>query len=119
MPLISVVVRSLKGDELYSCNSIDSDASVLELKKAFIRGSKLLKKKGHGYERVALKMNEEKGPYMADNQKKISQHPELEGKQEVTLYYKDLGRQASWTTVFLIEYAGPMLITLLLWIFQE
>jgi hypothetical protein len=64
-------------------------------------------------------MNTEKGPYMSNNQKKISDHAELNLDQKVTLYYKDLGRQASWTTVFLIEYAGPLLITLFLWMFQE
>ena len=35
------------------------------------------------------------------------------------LFFKDLGPQVSWTTVFLVEYFGPILITLLLVIFQK
>uniref|UniRef100_A0A4X2KTA3 Trans-2,3-enoyl-CoA reductase-like n=1 Tax=Vombatus ursinus TaxID=29139 RepID=A0A4X2KTA3_VOMUR len=31
----------------------------------------------------------------------------------VTLYFTDLGQQVSWTTVFLAEYAGPLLIYLI------
>jgi len=34
---------------------------------------------------------------------------------KVALTYKDLGPQISWTTVFLVEYFGPILITLSLW----
>lgn len=29
------------------------------------------------------------------------------------LYFKDLGPQVGWTTVFLTEYAGPLIIYLL------
>ncbi|XP_029456762.1 trans-2,3-enoyl-CoA reductase-like [Rhinatrema bivittatum] len=31
----------------------------------------------------------------------------------ITLYFTDLGQQVSWTTVFLTEYSGPLLIYLL------
>ena len=41
----------------------------------------------------------------------------LEG--DSVLYFKDLGAQVSWTTVFLVEYAGPILITLILILFQQ
>ncbi|XP_010624994.1 trans-2,3-enoyl-CoA reductase-like [Fukomys damarensis] len=34
----------------------------------------------------------------------------------VTLYFTDLGRQVSWTTVFLAEYTGPLLIYLLFYL---
>lgn len=33
------------------------------------------------------------------------------------LYFKDLGPQISWKTVFLVEYAGPLI--LYLWIYQR
>ncbi|XP_008138559.1 trans-2,3-enoyl-CoA reductase-like [Eptesicus fuscus] len=34
----------------------------------------------------------------------------------VTLYFTDLGRQVRWTTVFLAEYTGPLLIYLLFYL---
>nr|XP_019612558.1 PREDICTED: trans-2,3-enoyl-CoA reductase-like isoform X5 [Rhinolophus sinicus]XP_019612559.1 PREDICTED: trans-2,3-enoyl-CoA reductase-like isoform X6 [Rhinolophus sinicus] len=34
----------------------------------------------------------------------------------VTLYFTDLGKQVSWTTVFLAEYTGPLLIYLLFYL---
>ena len=35
---------------------------------------------------------------------------------ECKLYFKDLGPQIGWTTVFLAEYAGPLFIFLLFYI---
>ena len=37
----------------------------------------------------------------------------------MTLYFKDLGWQIGYRTVFYIEYAGPIMITLLLLFFRE
>lgn len=37
----------------------------------------------------------------------------------VVLVFKDLGLQISWKLVFLIEYFGPILITVLLVLFQK
>nr|XP_042113502.1 trans-2,3-enoyl-CoA reductase-like isoform X2 [Peromyscus maniculatus bairdii] len=34
----------------------------------------------------------------------------------ITLYFTDLGRQVSWTTVFLAEFSGPLLIYLLFYL---
>ena len=38
---------------------------------------------------------------------------------DVTLYFKDLGPQVGWDTVFYLEYAGPIVITLALIFFRE
>ena len=38
---------------------------------------------------------------------------------QVTLKFKDLGPQVSWTTVFLVEYGGPIAIILLLLYFRK
>ena len=53
---------------------------------------------------------------MTDNTMPLSHY--ISGN-EVKLSYKDLGPQVGWTTVFLVEYFGPMLITALLALFQE
>lgn len=34
---------------------------------------------------------------------------------DIRLYYKDLGPQVSWSTVFYLEYAGPLVIYSLVW----
>ena len=47
----------------------------------------------------------------------------LEGKvatdSTIRLVYKDLGAQVSWKTVFLVEYFGPILFSVLLVVFQQ
>lgn len=43
---------------------------------------------------------------------------EIEGSEKlsgVRLYYKDLGPQVAWSTVFYLEYAGPLMIYSLVW----
>ncbi|VDL63885.1 unnamed protein product [Hymenolepis diminuta] len=43
---------------------------------------------------------------------------EIEGSEKlsgVCLYYKDLGPQVAWSTVFYLEYAGPLMIYSLVW----
>lgn len=42
----------------------------------------------------------------------------LAKREPIVLIYKDLGRQISWQLVFLIEYFGPILFTLLYVVFQ-
>jgi len=44
----------------------------------------------------------------------LSEYLKVDSPQEdgfIIVYFKDLGTQVSWTTVFLVEYAGPILIT--------
>jgi very-long-chain enoyl-CoA reductase len=56
-------------------------------------------------------LNEVRGAPLSDKTQKLSQY--IDGDSAV-LYFKDLGMQVSWTTVFLVEYFGPILITLFL-----
>jgi len=53
----------------------------------------------------------EKTIALGDKTKPLSHY--IKG-EDTTLVFKDLGMQISWTTVFLVEYFGPILITLLL-----
>ena len=55
--------------------------------------------------RIALR-TEPKGKFLADSVK-IFKHEGF--KEGSVLYFKDLGPQIGWSTVFLCEYAGPLL----------
>ena len=74
----------------------------------------MLEKRKIGVERIRLTVGEARGPALSDKTKPISEYCK---EPEVTLYFKDLGMQISWTTVFLVEYFGPILITMLLIMF--
>ena len=64
-----------------------------------------------------MTVGEQRGAALADKTKKIEEYFGSSIEKEVTLYFKDLGMQISWTTVFLVEYFGPILITVMLILF--
>merc|ERR1711879_188755 len=47
-----------------------------------------------------------------EDEKKLSTYNLLCGKRDDAVYFRDLGPQIAWKTVFLVEYAGPLLIYL-------
>ncbi|XP_071598657.1 trans-2,3-enoyl-CoA reductase-like isoform X6 [Heliangelus exortis] len=61
--------------------------------------------------RVGLQL-ERNGPYLKDSINIQS----LAVSSIITLYFTDLGQQVGWTTFFLTEYSGPLLIYLLFYI---
>ncbi|XP_075785353.1 trans-2,3-enoyl-CoA reductase-like isoform X3 [Pelodiscus sinensis] len=61
--------------------------------------------------RIGLRL-ERNGPYLKDSVSIQS----LAVSSIITLYFTDLGQQVSWTTVFLTEYSGPLIIYLLFYI---
>uniref|UniRef100_A0A452IDR0 Trans-2,3-enoyl-CoA reductase-like n=1 Tax=Gopherus agassizii TaxID=38772 RepID=A0A452IDR0_9SAUR len=61
---------------------------------------------------VKHKFHKAYGPYLKDSASIQS----LAVSSIITLYFTDLGQQVSWTTVFLTEYSGPLLIYLLFYI---
>jgi len=69
-------------------------------------------KKGANVQRQCLRL-EVKGKALSDSETIKSLSLKAGGK----LYYKDLGPQISWKTVFLLEYAGPLV--LYLWLYQR
>ncbi|KAG9230364.1 steroid alpha reductase-like protein [Amylocarpus encephaloides] len=60
-------------------------------------------------ERLGLS-DPEKKRLLSDRKALVSQHKEIMAGREIIV--RDLGPQASWTTVFIIEYLGPILIHL-------
>jgi len=65
---------------------------------------------------VRLTLNGPGGAVLSDKTKPLSFYIQ---SADATLLYKDLGRQVGWKTVFLVEYAGPIAITLLLLLFRK
>jgi len=56
---------------------------------------------------------EARGKSLSDSQTIKSLSLKADGK----LYYKDLGPQIGWKTVFLLEYAGPLVVYF--WLYQR
>jgi len=80
----------------------------------------LIGKQNFDINRVRLTVGNAKGRAVVDKRATLGLlFKEEAGKDEIVLVFKDLGRQISWTTVFLVEYFGPILITGLLATFQQ
>ncbi|CAF0718060.1 unnamed protein product [Brachionus calyciflorus] len=80
---------------------VGSSANVLDVKKA------IQAQKSYLYpDRIMLRL-EATGKPLKDEEK-------VSGN--VKLYFKDLGPQVGWTTVFLTEYAGPLVIYLIFYL---
>lgn len=100
------------------CNiELQGNSTVSELMKNIIRASENLKKKNFDINRMRLTVGDAKGRALSDKTEVLSTI--FKDQLENTLVFKDLGRQISWKLVFLIEYFGPILITLFLVAFQK
>ena len=66
--------------------------------------------------RLRFTVNEIRGTALTDHTKPMSHYIT---DASVTLYFQELGPQIGWDTVFYIEYAGPILTTLLFIVFRE
>ena len=58
-------------------------------------------------------MNQKAGKPLKDEQKLVDLNP---SGGSLKLFFKDLGPQVGWTTVFLTEYAGPLFIYLIFYL---
>ena len=78
-------------------------STILDVKKAI----GVQKRKYDDVNRQELRL-EPKGKFVKDEQTL----GELGVENRAMLYFKDRGLQIGWTTVFLTEYAGPLLVYL-------
>ena len=92
---------------LISSVQVSPSTTILELKNRIHDA-----KKGPYAGRQMLRL-EAKGPGLKDEDPLSSTGFKSGGK----LYMKDLGPQIAWTTVFLAEYAGPLVVYL--WIYTR
>lgn len=86
---------------------VNSSTTVGEIKQQLYK----LKKAPYVH-RQSLRL-EAKGKALSDSETVKSLSLKPNGK----LYYKDLGPQIGWKTVFLLEYAGPLAVYL--WLYQR
>ena len=92
------IVHARSGKSLAILHNVAADTSVEELRRRFQAAS------DRPLERIALKADA-KGKLLKDDATLDSLGADIK-----TLYFKDLGPQVGWITVFLCEYSGPLFI---------
>jgi len=97
------VVKARGNGSLVTIESISPNCSIAELKKQVARQKPKLYPDRQSYR------TEPTGKSVKDSQKLSELNVAKTGK----IYFKDLGPQIGWSTVFLAEYLGPLLIYLI------
>ena len=105
---ITVTVVDRNNKVLGEYPGISRSETVESFKKTLLKNCEAIRKRKIGVERIRLTVGDSRGPALQDKQKSIGEY--LPGNA-ATVVFKDLGLQISWTTVFLVEYFGPILIT--------
>lgn len=98
MELEILKVGSSGAHSILTLTGVDRSATIGQVKKLISA-----KKSALYPERIALR-SEAKGKSLADSVQ-LNKLELVKGKE---LYFKDLGPQIGWSTVFLCEYAGPL-----------
>lgn len=109
---LKIISRS--GKELGTLTLSDK-STLLDLKKKFHEKCKIYIVKQYSPDRQRFCIKNASGPALNDDSSSLSSLL----KEERTLCFKDLGLQLSWRMVYIIEYAGPLLIAPLLYYFPE
>lgn len=87
--------------------NVDSSKTILDVKRAFnVQKSYLYP------DRQMFKLDTTSKP-LKDEELLVNLKPNDSDGNALKLYFKDLGPQVGWTTVFLTEYAGPLFIYLI------
>ena len=113
---INVTVKDRKDDVIATFPKVDMQMTVQDFKKLFLTECEPIRKKKLYPARLRFTVTEQRGTVLADPKGKMSQYIDT---PTVTLYFKDLGPQIGWDTVFYIEYAGPIIMTLALLYFRK
>ena len=113
---INITVKDRSEKVLITFENIEMDMTVQDFKKLFVAECLYAKSKNLYPARLRFTVNEASGIPLTDVTKQMSHYIE---ESTATLYFKDLGPQIGWDTVFYIEYAGPILMTALLLILRE
>ena len=120
MPMLRINVFDRKDKKICDVyQEWNKDSKVVELMKAI---NKEGFKGKFDLNRMRLQFNDAKGAALNKKGLLMEFFEKQEGfnpDQPIKLVFKDLGTQVSWTTVFLVEYFGPILITGTLIAFQK
>ncbi|KAG5320607.1 TECR reductase, partial [Acromyrmex heyeri] len=102
-----IEILSTKSSKVIANVNVNANTTIGEVKQEL---HKL--KKAANINRQSLRLDA-KGKSLSDSETIKSLSLKTGGK----LYYKDLGPQIGWKTVFLLEYAGPLVVYL--WLYQR
>ena len=113
---INITIKDRKEATLVTLPKVAKNMTVQDFKKLFLKECEMAKKRKLYPARLRFTVNEIRSTALTDHTKPMSHYIT---DSSVTLYFKDLGPQIGWDTVFYIEYAGPILTTLLFIVFRE
>ncbi|CAH8860819.1 unnamed protein product [Trichobilharzia szidati] len=110
---MKVFVRECKTDKvLLTWDNIPNDAVILDVKKRIYEEKRKPKVVSQS---IRL---EPRGKSINDN-KRLCDLTNTDTSECLNLYVKDLGPQIGWRTVFLFEYAGPLVIYTIIWCLRQ
>jgi very-long-chain enoyl-CoA reductase len=101
--MAKLTIRSSNGKVLKELEGVSPDDTVRSLKVRFSK---------YHPDRQRLYLLDGETRTVLEDQKKLAHYDLLTGKREDVVYFRDLGPQIAWKTVFLVEYAGPLFIYL-------
>ncbi|GAM17042.1 hypothetical protein SAMD00019534_002170 [Acytostelium subglobosum LB1] len=112
---MKITIVTSRGNKHICDIEAETTSTVLQLKKSFEKKNKKYYVDRQRFTTSTLGADG-KPVALTDDGKTLS-HYNI--KSDTTLLFKDLGPQISWTLVFLVEYAGPLCIYPLFYIFSK